>query len=111
MSTLEADRPAASLREAAGRRGSSEDDLPLRLNHAQDRGDGRGLNPTPDERRPAASEYDERVDRKSVVEGKSVDLGGRGVIKEKKEGIKRLREMDVNWLRRAAELAEPRSDV
>ncbi|SRR6266511_6267243 len=58
---LPPDRPAASLREAAGRRGSSEDDLPLRLNHAQDRGDGRGLNPTPDERRPAASEYDERV--------------------------------------------------
>jgi hypothetical protein len=40
-------------REAAGQRGSSEDDLPLWLNHAQDRGAGRGLNPTPDERRPA----------------------------------------------------------
>ena len=39
--------------EAAGRRGSSEDDLPLRLNHAQDRGVGRGLNPAPDERGPA----------------------------------------------------------
>jgi hypothetical protein len=37
----------------AGRRGSSEDDLPLRLNHAQDRGDGRGLNPAPDEHGPA----------------------------------------------------------
>ena len=44
----------------AGRRGSSEDDLPLRLNHAQDRGVGRGLNPAPDERRPAVFEYDER---------------------------------------------------
>src|SRR6266508_1081752 len=43
-------RPAASR---AGRRGSSEDDLPLRLNHAQDLGVGRGLNPAPDERRPA----------------------------------------------------------
>ena len=52
-------RPAALLRKAAGRRGSSEDDLPLRLNHAQDRGVGRGLNPAPDERRPAACEYDE----------------------------------------------------
>jgi len=38
----------------AGQRGSSEDDLPLWLNHAQDRGVGRGLNPAPDERRPAA---------------------------------------------------------
>src|SRR2546429_8030285 len=45
--------------DTAGRRGSSEDDLPLRLNHAQDRGVGRGLNPAPDERRPAASEYDD----------------------------------------------------
>ena len=44
---------------AAGQRGSSEDDLPLWLNHAQDRGVGRGLNPAPDERRPAVSEYDE----------------------------------------------------
>jgi len=41
-------------RKAAGQRGSSEDDLPLWLNHAQDRGVGRGLNPAPDERRPAA---------------------------------------------------------
>src|SRR5580765_641068 len=40
-------------RSMAGRRGSSEDDLPLWLNHAQDRGVGRGLNPAPDERRPA----------------------------------------------------------
>ena len=38
----------------AGQRGSSEDDLPLWLNHAQDRGVGRGLNPAPDERGPAA---------------------------------------------------------
>ena len=37
----------------AGRRGSSEDDLPLRFDHAPDRGAERGLNPTPDERRPA----------------------------------------------------------
>src|SRR5437016_2479257 len=42
----------------AGRRGSSEDDLPLRLNHAQDLGVGRGLNPAPDEHGPAESEYD-----------------------------------------------------
>src|SRR6266545_1877413 len=40
-------------REAAGRRGSSEGDLPPRLNPAQDLGVGRGLNPAPDERRPA----------------------------------------------------------
>jgi hypothetical protein len=38
---------------AAGRRRSSEDDLLLRLNHAQDLGVGRGLNPAPDERGPA----------------------------------------------------------
>ena len=41
---------------AAGRRGSSEDDLPLPLNRAPDLGDGRGLNPPPDEHRPAANE-------------------------------------------------------
>src|SRR5262249_59890676 len=40
---------------AAGRRGSSEDDLPLPLNRAPDLGDGRGLNPSPDEHRPAAN--------------------------------------------------------
>jgi hypothetical protein len=40
-------------RQAAGRRRSSEDDLLLRLNHVQDRGVGRGLNPAPDERGPA----------------------------------------------------------
>jgi hypothetical protein len=51
--------PLLAPRAAAGRRGSSEDDLPLRLNHAQDRGVGRGLNPAPDERRPAVFEYDE----------------------------------------------------
>jgi hypothetical protein len=44
------ERPAAG---AAGRRGSSEDDLPLQLNRAPDRGVERGLNSTPDERRPA----------------------------------------------------------
>ncbi len=42
-------------KKAAGRRGSSEDDLPLQLNRAPDLGDGRGLNPSPDEHRPAAS--------------------------------------------------------
>ena len=41
--------------QGAGRRGSSEDDLPLQLNRAPDRGTGRGLNPMPDERRPARS--------------------------------------------------------
>src|SRR5512132_3975648 len=41
--------------EAAGGRGSSEDDLPLPLNRAPDLGDGRGLNPSPDEHRPAAN--------------------------------------------------------
>src|SRR4029450_13788818 len=41
--------------KAAGRRGSSEDDLPLPLNRAPDLGDGRGLNPSPDEHRPAAN--------------------------------------------------------
>jgi hypothetical protein len=45
-------------RGRAGRRGSSEDDLPLRLNHAQDLGVGRGLNPAPDEHGPAETEYD-----------------------------------------------------
>src|SRR5262245_2965188 len=39
----------------AGRRGSSEDDRPRRWNHAQDRGDGRGLNPSPDEHGPAGA--------------------------------------------------------
>ena len=34
-------------RHRAGRRGSSEDDLPLRLNRASDRGAGRGLDPAP----------------------------------------------------------------
>lgn len=48
---------ARCLTLGQGRRGSSEDDLPLRLNHAQDRGDGRGLNPSPDGRRPAAFQY------------------------------------------------------
>jgi hypothetical protein len=38
----------------AGRRGSSEDDLPLPLNRAPDLDDGRGLNPSSDEHRPAA---------------------------------------------------------
>jgi hypothetical protein len=41
--------------DEAGRRRSSEDDLLLRLNHAQDLGVGRGLNPAPDERGPATS--------------------------------------------------------
>ncbi len=39
--------------KAAGRRGSSEDDLPLQLNRAPDLGAERGLNSAPDERRPA----------------------------------------------------------
>src|SRR5204863_927658 len=46
--------PSGPQPKVAGQRGSSEDDLPLWLNHAQDRGVGRGLNPAPDERRPAA---------------------------------------------------------
>jgi hypothetical protein len=51
-----ADRQRGFARDkAAGRRGSSEDDLPLQLNRAPDLGDGRGLNPPPDEHRPAAS--------------------------------------------------------
>src|SRR4029078_12408626 len=41
----------------AGRRGSSEDDLPLRLNRTPDRDAGRGLNPTPDERGPAPLQH------------------------------------------------------
>jgi hypothetical protein len=53
--------------EVAGQRGSSEDDLPLWLNHAQDRGVGRGLNPAPDERRPATTEYDERANRTTTT--------------------------------------------
>ena len=54
-------QPSGPPPKVAGQRGSSEDDLPLWLNHAQDRGVGRGLNPAPDERRPAVSEYDERA--------------------------------------------------
>jgi hypothetical protein len=50
-------------RDAAGRRGSSEDDLPLQLNRAPDLGDGRGLNPPPDEHRPAASKRVLRTSR------------------------------------------------
>jgi hypothetical protein len=38
----------------AGRRGSSEDDPPLRLNRAQDRAGRRGLNPPADERGPTS---------------------------------------------------------
>jgi hypothetical protein len=70
------DRPAASP-DAAGRRGSSEDDLPLRLNHAQDRGVGRGLNPAPDEHGPAAlCEYDRAV----ADDNRGRKLGVRGVL-------------------------------
>jgi len=47
------ERKAKRARERAGRRESSEDDLPLRFDRAEDRGDGRGLNPPPDERGPA----------------------------------------------------------
>src|SRR5439155_281412 len=47
--------PRAAL-VAAGRRRSSEDDLLLPLNRAPDLGDGRGLNPPPDEHRPAANQ-------------------------------------------------------
>src|SRR6187549_3157002 len=50
MNTVPASGPPT-----AGRRGSSEDDLPLRLHHAQDLGAERGLNSTPDERGPAES--------------------------------------------------------
>src|SRR2546430_16505155 len=45
----------------AGRRRSSEDDLLLRLNHAQDLGVGRGLNPAPDERGPATWRSEEHT--------------------------------------------------
>src|SRR5690349_12857379 len=45
--------------EKAGGAGSSEDDPPAPLNHTRDRGDGRGLNPPPDERGPAVIEYDD----------------------------------------------------
>src|SRR5687767_8868903 len=45
----------ASGPPTAGRRGSSEDDLPLRLHHAQNLGTERGLNSTPAGRGPAES--------------------------------------------------------
>jgi hypothetical protein len=53
VAVLRPDGPAESRRRSAGRRGSSEDDLPLQLNRAPDRGAERGLNSAPDERRPA----------------------------------------------------------
>ncbi len=59
-------RASAEHSSRAGRRGSSEDDLPLRLNHAPDRGAGRGLNPTPDERGPAPGQ---RIPRHKAVQG------------------------------------------
>src|SRR6266513_6316870 len=49
--------PSGPPPSAAGRRGSSEDDLPLRNCRAPDLGDGRGLNPSPDEREPASGKY------------------------------------------------------
>jgi hypothetical protein len=49
--------PSGPPTEWAGRRGSSEDDLPLRDCRAPDLGDGRGLNPSPDEREPASEKY------------------------------------------------------
>jgi hypothetical protein len=63
--------------QVAGQRGSSEDDLPLWLNHAQDRGVGRGLNPAPDERRPAdlsmpnpprRRQHDAKLDRGDLLQ-------------------------------------------
>ena len=55
LGTTIAPRREASFRpcQRAGRRGSSEDDLPLRFARAPDLGVGRGLNPTPDEHGPA----------------------------------------------------------
>src|SRR5690242_959489 len=50
-----ADPISSSTGVRRGRRGSSEDDLPLRLNHAPNDGGGRGLNPPPDERGPAVN--------------------------------------------------------
>src|SRR6187401_701492 len=54
------ERETASLRPAkrAGRRRSSEDDLRLRFHRALNLGDGRGLNPSPDERGTRRPEYD-----------------------------------------------------
>src|SRR5436305_10252373 len=51
-------RAVLGTREAGGP-GSSEDDPPGPANHTRDRGDGRGLNPSPDERGPAVAEYDD----------------------------------------------------
>src|SRR5215210_5728962 len=62
-----APRSADPHERRAGRRGSSEDDLPLRLNHAPDRSAGRGLNPTPDERGPA---QDQRIPGLEPAQGK-----------------------------------------
>jgi len=50
-------KPDGTPAQRAGRRGSSEDDLPLRNCRAPDLGDGRGLNPSPDEREPAQTKY------------------------------------------------------
>src|SRR5437588_11536315 len=44
----------------AGRGESSEDDPSPRFDRAEDRGDRRGLNLSPDERRPAGDKYGER---------------------------------------------------
>ena len=44
----------------------------------------------------ASAETELKVDRKSVVQGKSVDLGGRRIIKKKKKGErKREREREA----------------
>ena len=51
-------RAVLGTREAGGP-GSSEDDPPGPANHTRDRSDGRGLNPSPDERGPAVAEYDD----------------------------------------------------
>src|SRR3989449_11573152 len=52
---------------------------------AANRRSSRGVSPKGARLDPNASAYTKRTDRKSVVEGKSVDLGGRRIIKKKKE--------------------------
>jgi hypothetical protein len=58
-------------RQKAGRRGSSEDDLPLRIVALRTFGDGRGLNPSPDEREPADHKYYSRHKAKTTGFGNS----------------------------------------
>jgi hypothetical protein len=49
----------ANLPKEGGRTGKLRGRPSRSLHHTRDRGDGRGLNPPPDERGPAVAEYDD----------------------------------------------------